>query len=321
MRSLLIICLSFCYLSAIGQYIPDENSSSEEEEKESPVIRAPWADKPPSEVRELPADASEKEAVAYTIETLFDYMREANGSAIKGLFTPDAALMSTTTTNGRPAIRNTSVTDFASRIGQATAGDLDERITSMEVRIDENLATAWVGYDFYYRGEFHHCGYDAVQLHKGTSGWKIMQLADTQRKNCVNPSAEIDQVMDQWHQDASRANAKGYFEAIAQDGIFLGTDESENWTKDEFYTFAKPFFDKGRVWDFKVKERNVFFSQDKSISWFNEVLDTWMGPCRGSGVLSQDQSGQWQLKQYNLTMLIPNDIVQDYLALRKEKGK
>jgi len=317
----LLLVFALGALSAVAQYIPDENSTSEPEKK-PPVINSPWTKKPTTKTQEAPtpADNTAESQVANVIEMLFHHMRSADGSAIKSLFTSDARLQATGYENGRPSLKSTPIADFANGIGQAQPGALDERITGMEVRIDEGLASAWVDYDFYLNGEFHHCGVDAVQLHKGQSGWKIMHLADTRRDDCVHASAEVDQIMTAWHAAASSAKGAAYFDLLASSGVYLGTDASENWTKEEFQAFAKPFFDKGQAWDFKATERNVFFSDDGSISWFNEVLDTWMGPCRGSGVLKKNSSGAWKLEQYNLAMLVPNDLVQDYLALKKQKG-
>ncbi|MBX2816006.1 MAG: nuclear transport factor 2 family protein [Saprospiraceae bacterium] len=320
MRNLLLIIMLAGSQMLSAQYIPDENSSSEPEKK-PPVISAPWTQKPKDEVQKPPIGAAEDAQVEYVIELLFEHMRNADAQGVQSVFTSDARLMGTTLENGRPTIRNTAIRDFANRIGQAKPGALDEQITAIEVRIDENLASAWVDYNFYYEGNFHHCGVDAVQLHKGASGWKIFQLADTQRKDCENPADEINTVMNGWHEAATRADARAYFDRMHDTGIFLGTDETENWDKEEFYNFAKPYFDKGRAWDFTTKERNVFFSEGGDVAWFNELLETWMGPCRGSGVLTKDASGEWRIDQYNLAMLVPNDLVQDYIALRKSKGR
>ena len=92
----------------------------------------------------------------------------------------------------------------------------------------------------------------------------------------------------------------------------------ERWTREEFRTWAKPQFDNKRGWNFKPSKRFVSFNADKTIAWFDEELATWMGPCRGSGVLSKI-NGMWKIKQYNLTILVPNEKVQDYLKVLNAK--
>ncbi|WP_296143548.1 nuclear transport factor 2 family protein [uncultured Flavobacterium sp.] len=128
---------------------------------------------------------------------------------------------------------------------------------------------------------------------------------------------KISEFLDSWHKDASNADFKNYFDKIADDGIYIGTDATENWTKKEFEAFAKPYFDKGKAWDFKVLERNIYFSPDKKLAWFDELLDTQMKICRGSGVL-EFKNGKWKIKHYVLSMTIPNDNV-DVVIQAKSK--
>jgi ketosteroid isomerase-like protein len=215
----------------------------------------------------------------------------------------------------------TTATEFANMIGGSQKGSLREEVRDMEVRIDDHLASAWVEYDFFFNGKFHHCGVDAFQLHKQGRNWKITQISDTRRDDCSQDGEAmvINKVMDAWHASASNANIQSYFDQLSDDAVFLGTDPTENWSKNEFHRFAKPFFDKGQVWDFKASERNVSFSEQGDISWFNELLDTWMGKCRGSGVLRKTSDGRWELTQYNLAILVPNDKVSDYLKLIEKR--
>ncbi|NHM07813.1 nuclear transport factor 2 family protein [Flavobacterium sp. CYK-4] len=118
--------------------------------------------------------------------------------------------------------------------------------------------------------------------------------------------AQIDAVLNQWHQAAAQGNAQNYFGAMSDDAIFIGTDASENWNKKAFEAFAKPYFNKGKAWDFKPIERHVYFSADHQTAWFDELLDTWMKVCRGSGVLVK-LGKEWKIQHYVLSMTIPND--------------
>jgi uncharacterized protein (TIGR02246 family) len=123
--------------------------------------------------------------------------------------------------------------------------------------------------------------------------------------------AQVDAVLDDWHAAAAAADAKRYFAHFTADGVFLGTDAKERWTRDEFEKWAKPYFDKKKAWSFKAVHRNVSFSPDGKIAWFDETLDTPnLGPARGSGVLIQE-GNDWKIAQYNLSVPIPNDIFPD----------
>jgi hypothetical protein len=127
----------------------------------------------------------------------------------------------------------------------------------------------------------------------------------------------IDTLLNNWHQDVSNFNLKSYFEKLDSSFIFLGTDPNERWTKNQFYVFCKPYFEKKTTWNFKPLWRNVYFSEDGKTAWFEEQLDTWMDECRGSGVLIY-RDNKWRLTHYNLTVLIENEKVQSFIDLRKE---
>lgn len=136
--------------------------------------------------------------------------------------------------------------------------------------------------------------------------------------NTVNKTDEtkaINTLLDNWHAAAAKADYNAYFDKIAADGRYIGTDAGENWDKNAFATFSKPYFDKGKAWDFKALERHVYFSKDGKTAWFDELLDTWMKVCRGSGVLEKE-GNQWKIKQYVLSMTIPNEISNDVIPLK-----
>lgn len=121
--------------------------------------------------------------------------------------------------------------------------------------------------------------------------------------------------MDDWHLAASNADYDGYFGPMSKDFIFLGTAPGERWDKEQFSSFSKPYFDKGKAWDFKASNRIWNISKNKKMAWFDEDLDTWMRGCRGSGILRK-KKGEWQIVYYNLTVLIENEKIQEFIQLR-----
>jgi hypothetical protein len=127
--------------------------------------------------------------------------------------------------------------------------------------------------------------------------------------------AQIDSTLDNWHKAATDANFVNYFDALTDDSIFIGTDATENWTKPAFQAFAKPYFDKGKAWSFTSLERHIYFSTDKKMAWFDELLNTQMKICRGSGVLVLID-GKWKIKHYVLSMTIPNDNVDEVVKIK-----
>lgn len=116
----------------------------------------------------------------------------------------------------------------------------------------------------------------------------------------------VNQLLDDWHKAAGQAKFDNYFSAMADDAVYIGTDATENWNLTQFKAFSKPYFDRGKAWNFTPLERHLYFSQDGNLCWFDELLDTQMKICRGSGVLRQ-QNGQWKIVHYVLSMTVPND--------------
>lgn len=132
------------------------------------------------------------------------------------------------------------------------------------------------------------------------------------------PGPQLDALVDQWHLDATKANFDDYFGWMSDDFVFLGTAPGERWSKEEFAKFSKPYFDKGKAWDFKASNRKWNFSSNGKIAWFDEDLDTWMKGCRGSGILVK-KGGKWKIAYYNLTVLIENEKMTEFIELRNKK--
>ncbi len=136
--------------------------------------------------------------------------------------------------------------------------------------------------------------------------------------NGTSEKEAVNTLLDAWHKSASEAAYDSYFKSMAKASVFIGTDASENWTKKDFKTFSKPFFDLGKAWDFKSLERNVYIAADGKTAWFDELLDTWMGVCRGSGVLAKTEEG-WKIEHYVLSVTIPNENIDAVIEIKKEK--
>ncbi len=126
--------------------------------------------------------------------------------------------------------------------------------------------------------------------------------------------AEITVVLNKWHQAAAKAEFNNYFSYMTNDAVFMGTDATENWQLKDFKAFSKPYFDAGKAWSFTTLERNIYVSQN--IAWFDELLDTQMKICRGSGVLIKI-NGVWKIKHYVLSITIPNEKVTEVVKLKE----
>ena len=136
----------------------------------------------------------------------------------------------------------------------------------------------------------------------------LLLLFVTVCSNAQTEKDKISQTLDAWHKAAADAKFDTYFNLMADDAIFIGTDATENWTKPDFKVWAKPFFDKGKTWNFTALERHIFLDKTGKVAWFDELLNTQMKICRSSGVLVK-VGKEWKIQHYVLSMTIPNDEV------------
>jgi phosphohistidine phosphatase SixA len=61
-------------------------------------------------------------------------------------------------------------------------------------------------------------------------------------------------------------------------------------------------------------QRHVNVEPGDSVAWFDETFDNAAyGECRGSGVLAK-RGDHWVLRQYHLTIPVPNDLAPDVVA-------
>ena len=125
-------------------------------------------------------------------------------------------------------------------------------------------------------------------------------------------------MLNHWHQAAASADQQAYFDFIAEDGVYIGTDATENWTKEEFFEWSGSYFENGKAWSFEASERNIYLSDKKNIAWFDEQLEFSGGMLRGSGVVAKEKNG-WKLKHYVLSLPVPNDRFKDVLGVINPK--
>ena len=129
-----------------------------------------------------------------------------------------------------------------------------------------------------------------------------------------NKKEQVNRTLDAWHKAAAEANFNTYFGMMTEDSVFIGTDPTENWNFKDFQAYAKPHFDRGKAWDFKAIERHIYFDKSGKLAWFDELLNTQMKICRGSGVLVKIGK-EWKIKHYVLSMTIPNDNTNEVVKI------
>ena len=133
--------------------------------------------------------------------------------------------------------------------------------------------------------------------------------------NAAKEKIVVGNMLDSFNRAAANANFQAYFNFYTDNGIFAGTDATERWNKKEFMVWAKPIFDKGKAWNFTSLKRNIFFDKTGGFAWFDELLNTQMKICRGSGVLVK-KDNDWKVEQYILSTTIPNELLDSIINLK-----
>lgn len=265
----------------------------------------------------------EEVAAVGAVKQLFDGMRESDSAKVRAVFHPLARLQSVSIApDGTPRLSEADINRFIQNIGAAKKGDLDEQIWIYDARIDGNMASVWTEYTFVLAGKLSHCGSNAFHLFKDAGGWKITQITDTRRKSgCLTEAPqvvpELHRLVDAWHKAAAVADEDAFFGAMAPEGVYIGTDATERWDRDTFRTWAQKAFERESAWAFSSRDRRIMVSADGRHAWWDELLDTWMGVCRGSGVLVHGQDG-WKIAHYQLSLAVPNEKMD---KVRKAIGK
>jgi hypothetical protein len=127
------------------------------------------------------------DSVKQTIINLFVAMKNSDRNLLQSVFA-DSAILQTIGYQKSSGImvRNQQVNAFIDQVSRLPVNAADERITFDMVKVDADLASVWTPYQFYYRGEFSHCGVNSFQLVRIKGAWKIQYLIDTRRKDkCI----------------------------------------------------------------------------------------------------------------------------------------
>jgi hypothetical protein len=118
-----------------------------------------------------------------TVHILFKAMYEGDSIMAQMVFSENASLNSVfNTKEGRQMVNKGKVEDFIKAIGSPHDEIWDERISNLTIKIDGDLAQAWMDYSFFVGDKFSHCGVNAIHLIRIDDQWKIFQVVDTRRK-------------------------------------------------------------------------------------------------------------------------------------------
>ncbi len=134
------------------------------------------------------AQPSAEEEVKATVEKFFDGFHKGDTTIIKETLY-DNLVMQTAYRNkeGKDILRQDDAAKFLNAIASRPEDQKwDERLLDFHIKVDGNMANAWTPYEFWYNGNFSHCGVNSFQLFKDGDTWKIIYLIDTRRRSTCN---------------------------------------------------------------------------------------------------------------------------------------
>ena len=133
-------------------------------------------------------DSTQIKAVEKAVMQLFDGKRNGDSTMVRNTFAENPHLSTTyIDQNGNPQVEDGSLVGFLNGVGTPHDEMWDERLLSMEIKIDDGIAEVWTPYIFYLGEKRLHCGVNSFQMVKTEKGWKILNLVDSRRKeNCGN---------------------------------------------------------------------------------------------------------------------------------------
>lgn len=118
------------------------------------------------------------------IDIFFEGFHTGDTLLIKSVMAEQLVMLTTfSDKNGNHLVSSTRVKDFFNSVANRPKDQYwDERLLDYKIELDGNLAHVWTPYEFWFNGNFSHCGANSFTLARFNDGWKIIHLIDSRRK-------------------------------------------------------------------------------------------------------------------------------------------
>jgi hypothetical protein len=131
---------------------------------------------------------TQEEQIKSVIKSFFEGMKKGDTASVIKCFIKEPYLYTTFERKGKQIFEKEDFLEFLKQIATPLkpGESYDERLTSWSIKIDAQMASVWTPYEFYFGDKFSHCGVNCFQLYKDETGWKIVGIMDTRRREgCV----------------------------------------------------------------------------------------------------------------------------------------
>ena len=118
------------------------------------------------------------------IETFFEGLHKGDSTILKSTLHKDIKIQTTSTNKeGKKILKTESREKLLNSVANKNPEHIYlEKLLSYDIKIDGNLASVWTPYEFYFNGNFSHCGANSFQLFNNNGKWEIIYLVDMRRR-------------------------------------------------------------------------------------------------------------------------------------------
>lgn len=121
--------------------------------------------------------------IEVSVSSFFQAMRTGDTTSLAMVLSADCIMQTVEEEEGGVVVKDGNRDQFVSVVSKLV-GKLDERVDSLVILQDGPLATVWMNYEFYFDGEKHHCGVNAMTMVLREGQWQIIYICDT-RRDCL----------------------------------------------------------------------------------------------------------------------------------------
>lgn len=134
-------------------------------------------------------EKTEEKAIKNVINTFFEGLHKGDSITMSKTLYKDIKIQSTSTdAKGNKILQTESKLGLLTSIANKNPAHIYlEKLLSIDVKIDGNLASVWTPYEFYFNGKFSHCGANSFQLFNNNGTWQIIYIADMRRRQNCQP--------------------------------------------------------------------------------------------------------------------------------------
>ncbi len=131
---------------------------------------------------------AQNDAIKNTITTFFEGLHHGDTTMVNKVIHKELSMQTISLNKeGKSKLNTETKANFLNTISAKKKEDVwFEKLLSYTIQVDQNLATVWTPYEFYFNQKFSHCGVNSFQLFFNGEYWEIISIIDTRRKDsCI----------------------------------------------------------------------------------------------------------------------------------------